>query len=389
MHTNPQAAMFDTPCRAWYVSPSIEQASNARILKTILVVGQHFPLCKFKKEEFMKIDIYCHIVPQNYYDRMLKLPESGTTIKRRTASIPAMVNLDVRFRMMDRFQEYCQVVSMAAPPIEAMGDAKLSPELAQIANDGLAELVEKHPDRFPGFVGALPMNNPGAAVDEIDRAVLKLGAVGFQIFSNVNGRPLDDPDFLPIFEKIAERNVPLWLHPSRSSNFADYATEKKSKFELWWVFGWPYETSVAMGRILFAGYFDRFPELKIIAHHLGAMIPYFSGRTGAGLDQLGARTEGEDLAMVGRKLKKRPQEYFKMFYADTATFGSLPALRCGLDYFGADQVLFASDCPFDPEKGPGYIRETIRCVESVEMSAADRHKIYEGNARKLLRLKLA
>jgi len=216
-----------------------------------------------------------------------------------------------------------------------------------------------------------------------------LGAVGFQIYSNVNGRPLDDPDFLPIFEKIAERNVPLWLHPSRSSAFADYATEKKSKFELWWVFGWPYETSVAMARILFAGYFDKFPELKIISHHLGAMIPYFSGRTGPGLDQLGARTEEEDLAMVGRKLRKRPQEYFKMFYADTATFGSLPALRCGLDFFGADQVMFASDTPFDPEKGPGYIRETIKCVEGVEMSAADRYKIYEGNARKLMRLKLA
>ena len=337
----------------------------------------------------MKIDIFCHIVPQNYYDRMLKLPESGTTIKKRTANIPAMVNLEARFRIMDRFQDYCQVVSMAAPPIEAMGDAKLSPELAQIANDGMAELVTKHPDRFPGFVAALPMNNAAAAVEEIDRAVLKLGAVGFQFYSNVNGRPLDDPEFLPIFAKIAERNVPIWLHPSRSSAFPDYLTEKKSKFELWWVFGWPYETSIAMARILFAGYFDRFPELKIISHHLGAMIPYFSGRTGPGLDQLGARTEEEDLAMVGRKLRKRPQEYFKMFYADTATFGSLPALRCGLDFFGADQVLFASDTPFDPEKGPGYIRETIRCVEGVEMSAADRHKIYEGNARKLMRLKLA
>jgi predicted TIM-barrel fold metal-dependent hydrolase len=337
----------------------------------------------------MKIDIFCHIVPQNYYDRMLKLPETGTTIKRRTANIPAMVNLDARFRIMDRFDEYCQVVSMAAPPIEAMGDAKLSPELAQIANDGMAELVVKHPDRFPGFVAALPMNNPAAAVEEIDRAVLKLGAVGFQLYSNVNGRPLDEPDFLPIFEKIAERNVPIWLHPSRSSAFPDYLTEKKSKFELWWVFGWPYETSVAMARILFAGYFDKFPELKIISHHLGAMIPYFSGRTGPGLDQLGARTEEEDLAMVGRKLRKRPQEYFKMFYADTATFGSMPALRCGLEFFGADQVLFASDTPFDPEKGPGYIRETIKCVEGVEMLAADRYKIYEGNARKLMRLKLA
>ena len=167
----------------------------------------------------MKIDIFCHIVPQNYYDRMMKLPESGTTIKRRTANIPAMVNLDVRFRIMDRFADYCQVVSMAAPPIEAMGDPKLSPELAQVANDGLAELVVKHPDRFPGFVAALPMNNPAAAVEEIDRAVLKLGAVGVQIYSNVNGRPLDEPDFLPIFEKIAERNVPIWLHPSRSSSF--------------------------------------------------------------------------------------------------------------------------------------------------------------------------
>jgi hypothetical protein len=115
------------------------------------------------------------------------------------------------------------------------------------------------------------------------------------------------------------------------------------------------------------------------------MIPDFSGRTGPGLDQLGARTEEEDLAMVGRKLKKRPQEYFKMFYADTATFGSLPALRCGLDFFGADQVLFASDTPFDPEKGPTCHslrrgRRDVRCRPA---------QIYEGNARRLMRLKLA
>ena len=337
----------------------------------------------------MKIDIFCHIVPQNYYERMLKLPESGTTIKRRTANIPAMVNLDTRFRMMDRFADYVQVVSMAAPPIEAMGDTKNSPELAKIANDGMAELVDKHPDRFPGFVAALPMNNPDATVEEIDRAVLKLGAAGVQIYSNVNGRPLDEPDFKPIFEKLAERNVAAWLHPTRSANFPDYMTEKKSKFELWWVFGWPYETSVAMARIIFAGYFDRFPNLKIITHHLGAMIPYFSGRTGPGLDQLGARTEDEDLAVLGRSLKKRPQEYFKMFYADTATFGSRPAMQCGLEFFGADRVLFASDSPFDPEKGPGYIRETIRCVEELQLSSVDRAKIYEGNARKMMRLKLA
>jgi uncharacterized protein len=119
------------------------------------------------------------------------------------------------------------------------------------------------------------------------------------------------------------------------------------------------------------------------------MVPYFSGRTGPGLDQLGSRTEEEDLSVYARRLKKRPQEYFKMFYADTATFGSRPAIECGLDFFGVDHVLFASDSPFDPEKGPGYIRETIRAVDGLSIPSEDRKKIYEGNARKMLRLKLA
>ena len=176
------------------------------------------------------------------------------------------------------------------------------------------------------------MNNPEAAVKEIERAIKKLGAVGMQIYTNVNGRPLDEPDFLPIFEKMAELDAPIWVHPARGARFPDYQTEKKSKYEMWWVFGWPYETSIFMARIIFAGYFDRFPNLKIITHHLGGMVPYFSGRTGPGLDQLGARTEEEDLTVYLRRLKKRPQEYFKMFYADTAHvwLGRGLALRPGL-----------------------------------------------------------
>jgi aminocarboxymuconate-semialdehyde decarboxylase len=144
-----------------------------------------------------------------------------------------------------------------------------------------------------------------------------------------------------------------------------------------------------MARILFAGYFDRFPNLKIITHHLGGMVPFFSGRTGSGLDQLGVRTEDEDLTVYLRRLKKRPQDYFKMFFADTATFGSRAALECGLDFFGMDHVLFATDMPFDPEKGSWNVRETIRCIEELPISAEDRKKIYEGNVRNLLQLKSA
>jgi predicted TIM-barrel fold metal-dependent hydrolase len=337
----------------------------------------------------MKIDVFNHIFPKKFFDRMLSIREKGSSMQRRVSEIPVLVDMDLRFRMMDGFGDYVQVISLPSPPIEAFGDPQQSPDLAQLANDGLAELATKYPDRFPGFIAALPMNNPDAAVKELERAVMKLGATGVQIYTNVTGRPLDDAAFLPIFEKMAELNLPIWVHPTRPASFPDYKTEQKSKYELWWVFGWPYETSIFMARILFAGYFDRWPNLKIITHHMGGMVPFFSGRTGAGLDQLGARTEDEDLTVYVRRLKKRPQDYFKMFYADTATFGSRPAIECGLAFFGADQTLFASDSPFDPEKGPGYIRETIRAIEELPISSADRKKIYEDNARKLLRLKLA
>jgi predicted TIM-barrel fold metal-dependent hydrolase len=337
----------------------------------------------------MKIDVFCHIFPRNYYERMLAVSGKGAYMQKRVREIPMMVDLDQRFRMMDRFGDYVQVISMAAPPIEALGSPAQTAELACVANDGMAELVVRHPDRFPGFIASLPMNDAEATVRETERAILELGAAGVQIYSNVNGRPLDEPEFLPFFAKMAEFDRPIWLHPSRAANFPDYQNEQKSKYELWWVFGWPYETSLAMSRILFAGYFDRFPNLKIITHHMGAMIPYFAGRIGPGLDQLGARTEDENLTLVGRKLKKRPIDYYRMFYADTALFGAREAMVCGLDFFGADQTLFASDSPFDPEKGPGFIRETIRCLEEMDISSEDRKKIYEGNARRLLRLKLA
>jgi aminocarboxymuconate-semialdehyde decarboxylase len=224
-------------------------------------------------------------------------------------------------------------------------------------------------------------------VQESERAVKELHAAGIQIFTNVNGRPLDHPDFTPVFQKMAELDRPIWMHPTRNASFADYATEDKSKFELWWAFGWPYETSIAMARIAFAGYFDRFPNLDVITHHMGGMIPYFAGRIGPGLDQLGVRTDDEDLSVHLKRLNKRPFDYFRMFHADTALFGARDAMECGLKFFGVDHVVFATDFPFDPEKGTFNPRETIKDVEGLPISAGDRKMIYQGNARRLLRMK--
>ena len=333
----------------------------------------------------MKIDLFCHILPPAYFTRMTEVSTRGAYMQKRVREIPAMVDLDVRFRMMDLFGDYVQVLSLAAPPIEALGPPGQSAELAQLANDAMAETVARHRDRFPGFIASVPMNDPDATAREIDRAVTDLGAVGIQIFTNVSGRPLDDPAFTPVFERMAQLGRPIWMHPTRTGAFADYATEEKSKYELWWTFGWPYETSVAMARLVFAGYFDRWPTLRIITHHMGGMIPYFAGRIGPGLDQLGARTDDEDLSVHLKRLKKRPFDYFKMFFADTALFGAPDAMECGLKFFGVDRVVFASDFPFDPEKGTFNIRETIKDVDALPISAAERQQIYEGNARVLLR----
>jgi uncharacterized protein len=333
-----------------------------------------------------KIDVFNHIYPAAFFARFMKVAPDYKDIGKRMRNIPMLTDLDVRFRVMDAFDDYQQVLSLPTPPIEVFARGADAVDLARAANDGMAELVQRYPDRFPAFVASLPLADPDAAVRELQRALDDLGARGFQLFSNVAGKPIVSPEFLPLFETIAAHDLPIWLHPYRGADMADYASEDRSLYEIWWTFGWPYETSAAMARLVFAGYFDRFPTLKVITHHMGAMAPYFEGRVGHGWDQLGARTSDEDYSRVLQSLARRPLEYFKMFYADTALFGAYGATVCGLDFFGADHVLFASDAPFDPEKGPMYIRETVAVIERLPVKSAERDAIYHGNARRLLRL---
>jgi predicted TIM-barrel fold metal-dependent hydrolase len=333
-----------------------------------------------------KIDVFNHIYPPNYYTRLMQVAPDYKDIGKRMRGIPMLADLDVRLRVMDAFEEYQQVLSLPTPPIEVFARPADAVNLARAANDGMAELVARYPQRFPAFVASLPLNDPDEAVRELRRAVGDLGARGVQLFSNVLGKPLVAPEYLPLFEAMAGYDLPIWLHPYRGADFSDYATEDRSEYEIWWTFGWPYETSAAMARIVFAGLFDRFPALKIITHHMGAMAPYFEGRVGPGWDQLGARTSDTDLGAVLKRLRKRPLDYFRMFYGDTALFGAYDATVCGLRFFGAGHVLFASDAPFDPEKGPMYIRETIAVIDRLPVTVEEREKIYWRNAAALLKL---
>jgi predicted TIM-barrel fold metal-dependent hydrolase len=333
-----------------------------------------------------KIDIFNHIFPKSYFDRMVQVAPHGKDMHKRVRNVPSIVDLDERFRIMDRFDDYRQIICLGAPPIEVYGPPSIAGEMAKVANDGMAGLVQRYPDRFPGFIASLPMNDPEGLLAEADRAINELGAVGVQIFTNVLGRPLDKPETMPLFDRMAELDRPIWMHPARGADFPDYKSEAKSHYEIWWTFGWPYETSTAMAHLVFSGLFDRHPNIKIITHHMGAMIPYFEGRVGPGWDQLGTRTSDEDYGVLLKKLKKRPLDYFRLFYADTALFGAKEATLLGLRFFGAERTLFASDSPFDPEKGSAYIRWTIEIIDSLNISAKERQAIYEGNAKRLLKL---
>ena len=326
------------------------------------------------------IDLYCHISPGRYLDEMNKSAGKLGNIAARLRGVTKIHDLDARFREMDEFGDYRQVVSLPNPPIEDFASGGAGLTLARIANDAMAELCVKYPDRFAGFVAALSLTDVMGSVEEAKRAVNALGAAGVQIFTPLAGRPLDEPAFEPLFAAMAQLDRPIWLHPARTAAMPDYPAEQKSRFEAWWCFGWPYDTSVAMVRLVFSGLFDRYPNLKIITHHLGGMIPFYDGRVGPGLDVLGARTSDEDYSKILPSLKRPHLDYMRDFYADTAMFGGgVHALRCGYEFFGADKVVFATDTPLGP------IKPAIEALKKLEMSDADRRKIFSGNAEKLLR----
>jgi len=325
-----------------------------------------------------KIDMFCHIIPPKFKEALFKKAKRSGYYLENTNRLPALFNLDIRFRAMDKYEGLREILDLGAPPLEHLLSPKDAAEVARIANDEMAGLVAKYPDQFVGAVAGLPMNDVDAALRETDRAVKELKFKGVQLFSSINGKPLDRPEFLPLYEKMAQYDLPVWIHPVKDNNIGDYADEKYSKYSLFNAFGWPYETTLAMSRLVFSGIMEKYPNLTFIAHHCGAMLPFFAGRVGLVAAQPGEVT----------KLTKPPLQYFKKFYGDTVLGGNTPALMCGYAFFGADNMLFASDYPYPggPEQGDIAVGDVIKSVELMSITPGEKAKIFSGNARRLLKL---
>src|SRR5262249_29657282 len=162
---------------------------------------------------------------------------------------PALYDLDLRRKVVEQFPDYSQILSLGLPMIERLWEPGKAPEMARIANNGLAEIVAKNPKHFAGWSAILAMNAPDAAAREAERA-LQDGANAVQIGTNACGAPIDDKKFWPIYEVIEKSGRPILLHPARTREMPDYVGESKSKYEICSVLGWPFETGVTLSRFI-------------------------------------------------------------------------------------------------------------------------------------------
>jgi len=329
----------------------------------------------------LKLDINSHILTTKY-KAALDEAAPGHVQQDGNNARPSLYDLDSRFRIMDRYG-VMHVLTLCRPPIEeVVSDPKKALDLTKLANDEMAELVVKYPDRFPAAVAAVSLTDIDGSLKELERTIVDLKFRGVQIYTNMNGKPLDSPEFRPLFEMMAGYNLPIWIHPTMGVTDTDYRSEKGSKYQVASLFGWPYETTLAMNRLVFGGILERWPNLKVITHHGGAMVPYLEQRIIGFHDQSEMTMRTKD--NVG--LTRAPIEYYKMCYADTAIYGNALGLMLTRAFFGIDKLLFATDFPFGGHNGERVTRQTLAAIEEMDISEEEKKKIYEDNARRIMRL---
>ena len=324
----------------------------------------------------LKIDAYSHIAPVKYKEALEKAGFQTPHFDR-----PALYDMQERFRILDKYDGILQVITVGLPGAGNLADKTKSLEIAKVANDAMAELVLKYPDRFVAAIACVPLDDMESSLQEVDRAINDLKCRGLEITTPMNDKPLDSPEFMPLYEKMQGYNLPIYIHPSRLVTQADYKNEDKSKYFIYSLWGWIYETTVAMTRLVCSGVLEKYPDLKFVTHHCGAMVPYFEERI-IGFYDLFQLRAGLELP-----LSRAPIEYFRKFYLDTALYGNTSALMCGYNFCGPDQMLFAADMPLgDSQMGYRNYRQTINAIEQMDIGDDARKKIFEDNIRNLLRL---
>jgi aminocarboxymuconate-semialdehyde decarboxylase len=291
--------------------------------------------------------------------------DEGFNFPRQTA------DLDVRLGLMDKYGVEVQALSLTAETLRGF-TVEEAVEMCRLANNDNYAVCKAYPNRFVNIC-IVPLIDMKSAMREFDRCVSELDCRAITVASNQEGKGLDSPEYFPFYEKLVKHDLPLFIHPTHWGSYP--LADDSFGWEFMGTFGWPFDSTLAVWRLIFGGVIDRFPTIKVVMHHLGAMFPFFAGRINPVYQR------------VRDKLPRHISEYWGNIYGDTALSGGIPAAySCGYAFFGPDRMLFATDYPFGGEAGEQFIRENLAGVRSMSIPGDEMEKILSGNARRLLKI---
>ena len=320
----------------------------------------------------MKIDIHAHHYPLDYLQEVERLADRSSVrdqawmgiIKGKVKTTPAMWNVDQRLAEMDSAGVDAQVLSLSIPNVY-FGDRGACVALAQSTNDSLAAICKDHPGRFKA-VASVPLPFVQESIDEMRRAIVQLGVHGLTLGSNVNGVPLNSPEFVPFYEEADRMGLAIFIHP-----MIPMGIEVLGEYDLAATAGFLLDTTVAATRMAYSGIFERCRNLKVIIPHLGGVFPYIMSRIDSAY-----RTRPECRLHISQP----PTHYLRNLYIDSVNF-HLPALRCALETVGVERLLLGSDHPF----ALGSMEKSIEAVKALGLSTEDEGRVFSGNVLGLLK----
>ncbi|MDP2935029.1 MAG: amidohydrolase family protein [Dehalococcoidia bacterium] len=320
----------------------------------------------------MKIDVHAHYYPLDYLEEIERLADRSNLRdqawlginERKVKTTPAMWSVDQRLAEMDAAGVDMQALSLSIPNV-FFEDRAVAVALAQSTNEALADICRKHPRRFKALA-SLPLPHVDDAIVEMRRAVEHLGMHGLVLGSNINTRPLDSPEFMPLYEEADRLGLAIFIHP-----MIPMGIESLGVYDLAAGAGFLLDTTVAAARLAYSGVLERCRNLKVIIPHLGGVIPYIIKR----LDN-SYRTRPECRLVISNP----PSHYLTRLYMDVVSFHQ-PALRCALDTVGAGQLLLGSDYPF----ALGSMEQAVASVKELGLPAEDEERVFSGNALGILR----
>jgi len=323
------------------------------------------------------IDANSHITSEAILDAIEGLQASLQASSLRSAS--RMTDVEGRIDFLDRFGIDRQVINLARPTIWLGIDPDDALSAVRLANDEIRRIADEHPDRFIPM-GTIP-HLTGDYLDEVRRCADELDMPAIQIFSNVEGAMLDDPSFEPFWETVDDLALPVWIHP-QLAEWHDFAVGETWIYKM---LAWPFDTSIALARLVFSGLLDRHRNVRVVSHHLGGTLPYLVGRF-----QSWYQTRQEEPELYAEQavadLDDPLETYLERVYGDTAVSsqGEVYPLQCGYEFFGADRMVYSSDYPLGPDNGEYWPGTIMAAIDALPITDDERADIYSGTVSRLL-----